>query len=133
MVMGCYGIGVTRTLQAAIEQCHDQHGIVWPLAIAPYRILLCELDPGDKKVRSLCQKLYDRFVKQGWDVLWDDREERPGVKFKDADLIGIPFRVTVGAKSLAQGGIEIKARAEKDFQRIDPKDAVQTLKKLGIE
>ncbi|MFH1067589.1 MAG: proline--tRNA ligase [bacterium] len=115
-VMGCYGIGVTRTLQAVMEQNHDKDGIIWPVSVAPYAIVLLELDPQAAEVHAACEKIYAECAERGWDVLWDDRDERPGVKFKDADLIGFPIRVTVGAKSLAKGGVEIKRRNAKDFE-----------------
>ena len=116
MVMGCYGIGVTRTLQAVIEQSHDANGIIWPVSVAPYTVALLLLDPKDAAVTAAAEKLAGELEALGIDVLLDDREERPGVKFKDADLIGLPFRVVVGAKSLARGGVEVKSRTSKDFQ-----------------
>jgi prolyl-tRNA synthetase len=113
MVMGCYGIGVTRTLQAIIEQRHDKDGILWPAAVAPYGVTILLLDPKDAAVTAAADRLAAELEAQGVDVLIDDRDERPGVKFKDADLVGIPIRVVVGAKSLSKGGIEIKLRTEK--------------------
>jgi prolyl-tRNA synthetase len=113
MVMGCYGIGVTRTLQAIIEQSHDKDGILWPAAVAPYGVTILLLDPKDAAVTAAADRLAAELEAQGVDVLIDDRDERPGVKFKDADLVGIPIRVVVGAKSLSKGGIEIKLRTEK--------------------
>jgi len=114
MVMGCYGIGVTRTLQAVIEQSHDADGIVWPISVAPYAVSLLLLDPKDPTVCAVVDALEQALAARGIDVLVDDREERPGVKFKDADLIGCPIRVVVGAKGLAKGGVEIKLRTSKD-------------------
>lgn len=110
-VMGCYGIGVTRTLQAVIEQCNDKDGIIWPLSVAPYAVCITPLNvaagsPGMK----LAQQLYEELTAQGVEVLLDDRDDRPGVKFKDADLIGIPLRVGIGEKSLAKGEVELKPR-----------------------
>ncbi len=110
MVMGCYGIGISRTVQAVIEQCHDQNGIVWPAAVAPYQVCICLLDPEQAEVAAVANRLEAELEAAGIDVLVDDRAERPGVKFKDADLIGFPVRVVVGAKGLANGGIEIKRR-----------------------
>jgi len=118
MVMGCYGIGVTRTLQAVIEQSRDKDGIIWPVSVAPYTVALLLLDPKDAAVTAVANQLAADLEAQGIDVLLDDREERPGVKFKDADLIGAPFRVVVGAKSLAKGGVELKPRTTKDFEMI---------------
>jgi prolyl-tRNA synthetase len=110
-VMGCYGIGVTRTLQAVIEQCNDKDGVIWPMSVAPYEVLITPLGvaPGSATMQ-LAEKLYTGLAALGIEVLLDDRDERPGVKFKDADLIGIPVRVGVGEKSLAKGEVEIKQR-----------------------
>ncbi len=118
MVMGCYGIGVSRTLQAVIEQSHDADGIVWPWAIAPFQVLIVVLDPQSEEAMALARSLGAAAEKAGADVLIDDRAERPGVKFKDADLIGLPLRVTIGAKGLKEGIVELKARAAKDVAKI---------------
>ena len=110
-VMGCYGIGVTRTLQAVIEQCNDKDGILWPLGVAPYRVCITPLnvDPGSEAMK-LAEKYYADLTAHGVDVILDDRDERPGVKFKDADLVGFPIRLAIGEKSLAKGEVEIKPR-----------------------
>jgi prolyl-tRNA synthetase len=110
-VMGCYGIGVSRTLQAVIEQSNDKDGIVWPLAVAPYQVCLTPLSvtPGGP-VLELAERLYAELRTKGIDVLLDDRDERPGVKFKDSELIGFPIRVAIGEKSLAKGDVELKQR-----------------------
>jgi prolyl-tRNA synthetase len=110
-VMGCYGIGVTRTLQAVIEQCHDDNGISWPLGVAPYQVCLTPLSvvPGSQPLVQ-AEKLYAELTAAGIEVLIDDRDERPGVKFKDSELVGFPLRVNLGEKSLAKGEIEIKPR-----------------------
>lgn len=110
MVMGCYGIGVSRTMAAAIEQNHDEFGICWPVAIAPYQVLIVPINWQDEESRAACEKLYAELEARGIEVLLDDRNERAGVKFKDADLIGIPLRVTIGPKTLAQNAVEIKVR-----------------------
>jgi len=128
--MGCYGIGVTRTLQAVIEQHHDANGIAWPLSVAPFQIILTELDPQDASVREVTEKIYQLCNAKGWEVLWDDRDERPGVKFKDADLIGIPVRVTVGAKSLKQGGVEIKRRNSSESQTLSVENVEAALQSI---
>jgi prolyl-tRNA synthetase len=107
MIMGCYGIGVSRTMSAAIEQNFDANGIKWPMAIAPYQIHLIAVNPEQLPV---AKELYEKLTAQNVEVLLDDRDERPGVKFKDADLIGIPVRITVGPKGLAQGEVEVKYR-----------------------
>jgi prolyl-tRNA synthetase len=130
MVMGCYGIGVTRTLQAVIEQSHDADGIIWPAAVAPYHVALLLLDPKDAAVTAVAEKLAAELEAIGVEVLLDDREERPGVKFKDADLIGLPFRVVVGAKGLAKGGVEIKARTSKEFQVVPAEQAAARIAEL---
>jgi prolyl-tRNA synthetase len=110
-VMGCYGIGITRTLQAVIEQCHDKDGIIWPVSVAPFTVCITALNVApDGPIMQLATKIYDELSAGGIDVILDDRDERPGVKFKDADLIGIPVRITIGDKGLAEGKVEIKAR-----------------------
>jgi prolyl-tRNA synthetase len=110
MVMGCYGIGVTRTLQAVIEQNRDPQGIVWPASVAPYAVGVLSLDPRDATAAAAAAGIERDLEAAGIDVLLDDRDERAGVKLKDADLIGFPFRVVVGTRSLSRGGVEIKAR-----------------------
>ena len=112
MVMGCYGIGVSRTVQAVIEQSHDKDGIVWPAAVAPFEVCICLLDPDNAEVAKVACELEQQLEAAGVDVIVDDRAERPGVKFKDADLIGFPVRVVVGAKGLANGGVEVKRRSD---------------------
>ncbi len=109
-VMGCYGIGTGRTVAAAIEQNHDADGIVWPLPLAPFAVHLVTLSETDAAVRGTAEKLVGDLAARGIEVLWDDREERPGVKFKDADLLGMPLRVVVGGKSLARGVGELRVR-----------------------
>jgi prolyl-tRNA synthetase len=111
MVMGCYGIGIGRTVAAAIEQNYDENGIIWPLPIAPYHVIITPVNVNDEPIRKVSEDLYKSLSEKGIDVILDDRDERAGVKFKDADLIGIPLRVTIGHKSLADGRIEIKIRA----------------------
>ena len=127
MVMGCYGIGVTRTLQAVIEQSHDADGIVWPISVAPYAVSLLLLDPKDPAVCAVVDALEQALAARGLDVLVDDREERPGVKFKDADLIGCPIRVVVGAKGLAKGGVEIKLRTSKEVALVPAEQAADAI------
>jgi prolyl-tRNA synthetase len=110
-IMGSYGIGITRTAQAAVEAGHDDDGIVWPYPIAPYQILLLPLNVQSDAVVKAAEELYTQFTEAGFEVLLDDRDERGGVKFKDADLIGIPIQVVVGDRGLAAGEIEVKVRA----------------------
>ena len=117
--MGCYGIGVSRTFQAIIDmpQNHDESGIIWPMAVAPYHVIITEVKPGDEAQDAVSQKIYDALTKAGVEVIWDDRNERPGVKFKDADLIGIPVRITVG-KLAGEGIVEYKRRRDADKREI---------------
>jgi len=111
LVMGCYGIGATRTLQAIIEQCNDKDGIVWPMSTAPYQVCITPLSVApDNACMQLAEKFYAELTAQGVEVILDDRDERPGVKFKDSELVGFPLRISIGEKSLAKGEVEIKPR-----------------------
>ncbi len=123
LYMGCYGIGVGRTLASAIEQNHDEQGIVFPMPIAPFQVLLVCLNPKDEKVCGASEKLYADLEAAGIEVLLDDRDERPGSKFKDADLCGIPLRVTVGGRGLERGIFELKWRATGEQQEVAVADA----------
>lgn len=116
--MGCYGIGITRLVAAAIEQNHDANGIIWPLSIAPFHVLLLPIQYRDTAIAEVTDTLYDDLVRRGVEVLLDDRDERPGVKFKDADLIGVPLRVTVGAKGLERGGVELRSRRDGSMEEV---------------
>lgn len=118
MVMGCYGIGVSRTLQSVIEQRHDKWGILWPISVAPYQVHISLLSPKDPASVKLADELKASFETRGIDVILDDRDERPGFKFKDADLIGVPVRVTLGERSLAKGIVELKVRGAENFEAI---------------
>lgn len=113
IVMGCYGIGVTRTLSAIVEQHHDENGIIWPVSVAPYHAIITVVKPKDEEQSKVAEDIYDQLSKAGIEVLLDDRDERPGVKFKDADLLGIPVRITVG-KRASEGIVEYKLRREQD-------------------
>src|SRR6185503_4016132 len=113
MVMGCYGIGVSRLVAATVEQHHDENGIVWPMSVAPYPVHIVQVG-SDAAVVDAVSKLEGELASHGVEALVDDRDERPGVKFKDADLIGMPLRVTIGAKALANGAVELKPRTEKN-------------------
>jgi len=126
-IMGCYGIGVTRTAAAAIEQHHDENGIMWPMSIAPYRVEIIPMNVSDEASMKVAGELYRTLNEKGIEVLLDDRDERPGVKFKDADLIGIPLRVVVGPKGLAQGKIEIKYRGSKEVRLLDVSRAAEEI------
>ncbi len=132
MIMGCYGVGVSRTLQAIIEQSHDKDGIVWPSSVAPYQVVVELLDPDQGEVVRVAETIESALEAIGVDVIVDDRSERPGVKFKDADLIGFPVRVVVGAKGLSNGGVEIKRRDEdKSKTRIvPPEGALDVIRSL---
>ena len=111
-IMGCYGIGVTRTLQAVIEQSHDDLGIIWPISVAPYIVCITPLTTApESEVMKLAERIYAELSAKGIDVILDDRNDRPGVKFKDSELVGVPIRVGIGEKSLAKGEVEIKPRA----------------------
>ena len=110
-IMGCYGIGVTRTLQAVIEQCHDESGVIWPTSVAPYEVCITALDvEPESEVMKLANRLYDELQAKGVDVILDDRPARPGIKFKDSELAGFPLRIGIGERSLAKGNVEIKPR-----------------------
>jgi prolyl-tRNA synthetase len=110
MIMGCYGIGIGRTVAAAIEQNHDEQGIVWPPPLAPYQVIITPVNVKDEKLASAAEELYQDLLNRGVEAILDDRDERAGVKFMDADLIGLPLRVTIGPKRLAEGKIEIRER-----------------------
>jgi prolyl-tRNA synthetase len=110
MIMGCYGIGIGRTVAACIEQNNDANGIVWPMPLAPYHVILTPVNVNEGDVFKAAEKIYNDLLADGIEVIFDDRDERAGVKFKDADLIGIPLRVTVGQKNLILGNVELKIR-----------------------
>ncbi|MGH7242930.1 MAG: proline--tRNA ligase [Phycisphaerales bacterium] len=120
VIMGCYGIGVSRTMAACVEQNNDPNGICWPAPIAPYHVLITLMKPEDAKHNEVAGKIACELVGKGIDVLIDDRDERPGVKFKDADLVGIPIRLTLGDKALEQGGVEYKTRRDTGKGEIVP-------------
>ena len=128
--MGCYGIGVTRTVQAAIEQSHDQDGIIWPKAIAPYHVHICSLDPNDSVLSGFVNKIDMSLSEKHIDVFIDDRDERPGVKFKDADLLGFPVRVVVGKKGFDSQQIEVVNRKTKEVHKVAPEQVIVTIEKI---
>jgi len=127
MEMGCYGIGITRTVAAAIEQHHDENGIIWPAPLAPVDVYIVPVNWNDAAIRQTAEDLYTQLGGAGLEVLLDDRDERPGVKFKDADLLGIPLRVTIGAKTLARGMVELKGRTETQATEIALAEVVATV------
>lgn len=124
VIMGCYGIGVSRTLASCVEQSHDENGIIWPVPVAPYHAVITLLSPDDESHAKMASDIAGQLTTHGIDVLIDDRKERPGVKFKDADLIGIPVRITIGAKTLDKGGAEVKTRTEEGFGSVVPVESV---------
>lgn len=117
-IMGCYGIGINRILASATETCNDTNGIIWPISIAPFEVLITCVNQDDEEVAKVAEGIYQQLLAKGIDVLLDDRSLRGGVKFKDADLIGIPVRVTVGRRSVAEGNVELKLRAESESQNV---------------
>jgi prolyl-tRNA synthetase len=126
--MGCYGIGSGRSAATVVEQRHDEKGIIWPLSIAPYHVSLVEISsPGDDRPKEAAERLYQELEELGVEVLYDDRDERPGVKFNDADLIGIPLRVAISARNLANDQVELKLRAQKDASFVPVDDAVSAI------
>ncbi|MCR4702570.1 MAG: proline--tRNA ligase [Saccharofermentans sp.] len=130
MIMGCYGIGVSRTLAAIIEQNHDDDGIKWPVVVAPYKVIVVPTKVNDEENMSLAENIYNRLIEEGVEVLIDDRNERPGVKFKDSDLIGIPLRITVGRRA-SEGIVEIKYRATGETAEVSVEEAIVAVKNLG--
>ncbi|MBN1504813.1 MAG: proline--tRNA ligase [Candidatus Eisenbacteria bacterium] len=119
-VMGCYGIGITRTVAAVIEQSHDNNGIVWPASVAPYHIEVLPLNVNDEPTMRLAEEVYESLTASGYETLLDDRDQRPGFKFKDADLIGLPFRVVIGEKALGEGKVEVRNRKTGETTKIPP-------------
>lgn len=129
MIMGCYGIGISRTAAAAIEQSHDEKGIIWPISISPFHVHLLTLALS-QKVLEIAEQLYRSVDGAGLEVLWDERDERAGVKFNDADLIGIPYQLILGEKNLKDGLVEIKERKTGQIQKVKLDEAISTLKNL---
>jgi len=128
VIMGCYGIGVSRLIPAIIEQNHDQAGIIWPGEVAPYKAIILPLDVTDKKIMQEALSIHEKLQQHGVDVLLDDRDERSGVKFKDAELIGIPVIIVLGQKNLSLGKVEIKMREGNKVMLVDTKDSVVKIK-----
>jgi prolyl-tRNA synthetase len=130
LIMGCYGIGVSRVLQAVVEQSHDANGIVWPMSVAPYPVALLTLNPDDPTCDAAARTLAAALDAAGVDVFVDDRDERPGIKFADADLMGFPIRVVISKRSLAQNSVEIKMRAEKSPFLVAPESAAARIAQI---
>jgi prolyl-tRNA synthetase len=125
MVMGCYGIGITRTVAAVVEQNYDADGIIWPWPVAPYHVQLVSLDSNKPEIAAVATRAESDLEAAGFEVLHDDREGlSPGVKFKDADLIGMPLRLTVGAKGLKDGIVELRDRRSKEVVKVKPEEVV---------
>ena len=132
MVMGCYGIGISRTMAAAVEQSADENGIVWPLPITPFEVIIVPVNSKNEEQMQAAWSLYEEFKQEGLETIIDDRDERAGVKFKDADLIGIPLRITIGPRSLQEKQVEIKKRTAQDVELV-PLDAVSSRVKLMLK
>ena len=128
-IMGCYGIGISRTAAAAVERHHDEHGIIWPLAIAPYTVTIVPVSDQDETQMKVAEEIYNKLLEANIEVILDDRSERAGVKLKDADLIGIPYRITVG-KTIKDGLVEFKTRAGNVVETITPKEAIKRILSL---
>ncbi|MBA2870840.1 prolyl-tRNA synthetase [Anoxybacillus calidus] len=129
MIMGCYGIGVSRTMAAIAEQFSDENGLVWPVAVAPFHLHLISVNPKNDEQRHLADELYEKLQNNGYEVLYDDRQERPGVKFADSDLIGIPVRITVG-KRAGEGIVEIKVRQTGETMEVHVSELNETIQRL---
>jgi prolyl-tRNA synthetase len=130
IIMGCYGIGLDRLLAAVIELNHDAQGIIWPMSITPYHVYLCPLHPENPEIAATAEKVYSELEAQGLEVLFDDRRESPGVKFNDADLLGIPIRVTISPRTLEKNSAEIKKRSEKEAELVPLEGIAKKLKAL---
>jgi len=127
IIMGCYGIGMNRIIAGLVETNNDKDGIIWPMAVAPYEVVLTPVKVPDEPSMKVARELHDQLTAAGIDVLLDDRDCRAGVKFKDADLIGIPLRVVIGERGLQEGKLEVKWRWSKDAEKIDLVGAAETL------
>ena len=130
--MGCYGIGVSRTMQAVVEQNHDEHGIIWPMTISPYQVHICNLDIKIKSVNETIDHIYQQLESLGIETLLDDRNERPGVKFNDADLLGIPYRINIGKKLLTQNNVEVIERKTLSKKLINVDNIIEYIKNQQI-
>ena len=128
--MGCYGIGIGRLLAAAIEQNHDEKGVIWPVPIAPYHIYLCALGMDDPEVVLAAEKLYAELEEKRFEVLFDDRIESAGVKFNDADLLGVPVRVVVSQRTLRSNSAELKLRREMEAELVSMGEVSSKLESL---
>lgn len=127
MIMGCYGIGVSRLIAAIIEQCHDKDGIQWPKSVAPYLVCISPVNYAHAETKALADELYAALQSRGIEAILDDRDERPGIKFKDADLVGYPFRVTIGEKGLAKGQVEVRLRQSNETKMVTKANALEEI------
>lgn len=130
MIMGCYGIGVGRTMASVLEQCYDNWGPIWPISIAPYQVQICSLNPKKEGVKEASDKIYQDLLDLGVETLYDDRGEKPGFMFSEADLTGIPYRLIVSPKTIAEGKVEFKIRGERDGELLDLVEAPAMLAKI---
>jgi prolyl-tRNA synthetase len=129
IIMGTYGIGITRTVAAVIEQSHDENGIVWPMPVAPFHVHVLAVNQKHEASRDTAEKIAADLESRDVEVLLDDRDERPGAKFKDADLLGMPLRVTVGERGLAEGVVELRDRKTGEVEKVPVDDAVTKVQK----
>jgi len=127
-IMGCYGIGIGRTAAAAIEQNHDKDGIIWPMPLAPFHVHIVPVNVNDRTVMDVAEDIYNKLERAGISVLMDDRDERAGMKFKDADLIGVPIRLTIGSKNLEKGIVEMKLRKDANLFLVNRAEVVEKIK-----
>jgi prolyl-tRNA synthetase len=127
--MGCYGIGINRTVAAIIEQNHDDKGIIWPMSVAPYHVIIVPVNVSNEAQNGVAEDIYAALQKEGIEVLIDDRDLRAGVKFNDADLLGIPIRITVG-KKVSDGIVEIKLRENEEAEEVKISDVVEKVKNI---
>ena len=126
--MGCYGIGISRIVAAAIEQNHDEKGIIWSKEISPYGTALIEINPkNNNNLKSQCSEIYNSLIKNGHEVLWDDRDQSAGVKFSDMELIGIPQMIIIGEKSFKEGKVELKVRGEDKITTLDLDETINKI------
>jgi prolyl-tRNA synthetase len=130
MIMGCYGIGIGRTVAACIEQNYDENGIVWPMPLAPYHVIITPVNVNEEAIMKAAEDLYNSMLAEDIEAIFDDRDERAGVKFKDADLIGIPLRIVVGQKNLVQGKVELKIRKTGENKLYSLQEIVQEVKQI---
>lgn len=130
IVMGCYGIGVGRTMAAAVEQNHDEHGIIWPVQIAPYHLVVVPVNARDEKMLAMAEDIYQQLLAAGIEAVLDDRPERPGVKFKDADLIGYPLRIVIGKKALEENAVELYQRSNQQTTLVSSSDVLDAVRKI---